>query len=668
MSFVRDVRAVEWLYLAVGLVAVSWNFFFFDDAFVYFRYVDNLVWRGIGLVYNEGEYVEGFTSPLWTLWLAGLRVLGLDWVSVIRAVSLASFVVFWGLGVRSLRSLAPAGVVVNVPLAWLCGLYGVTTWFSSGSESPFALLLAPAYALFVSNPSSLLLQLAMAASPLVRPELTASLGVALLWAWLRGRRFPWRFSLLSLLLVGGWTLFRVIYYADWVPNTFRLKNVWDPAQGVTYLLDATAPYFLIPLLGVSVLAGIWLWRRGEPIQLDRRAAMWCMALPPALYTLAIGGTSTHFRYLAFPLCLLVFSTGGLLERVLARMDAARRGGWLGFTLVAVSLTLQPPQLDVPHFNIRNIADAAYHRWRIDPAGSFERVLPRVLRRASRRTRDVAVDGWCLSAWANLDQRVVHHYGLTDAVLSRARLPRWRPGHPGGMARRMAEDIASLQRLELARGRAPGTGMYRRAVEAGGAPDWVAPNLETLERIERQIYNRHDLLENLRLVLDPAGDIIPVEEEKSSSTDTDRVWRWLEKRTGAPAVEELSRFVVAESDWRRNRRVAVRSDGWRDVDNEGVRRTRKPGPEPAAPAEPLYTRAVGFERWADHRAANWKRRTIARPPVQHASAAFIESSEGRTWPPRDPAGRWKRSARTGGQTTTRGTRRSRWRPRPPRRGP
>ncbi|MBN97985.1 MAG: hypothetical protein CME16_01875, partial [Gemmatimonadetes bacterium] len=42
--------------------------FIADDAFITLRYAQNLA-SGDGLVFNLGERVEGFTSPLWTLLL-----------------------------------------------------------------------------------------------------------------------------------------------------------------------------------------------------------------------------------------------------------------------------------------------------------------------------------------------------------------------------------------------------------------------------------------------------------------------------------------------------------------------------------------------------------------------------------------------------------------------
>lgn len=75
----------------MGLVAVcvgnlihvlSFNFIS-DDAFIALRYVRNLI-DGHGLVFNPGDRVEGFTSPLWIMLLAGLGYLGIDLLTAAR--------------------------------------------------------------------------------------------------------------------------------------------------------------------------------------------------------------------------------------------------------------------------------------------------------------------------------------------------------------------------------------------------------------------------------------------------------------------------------------------------------------------------------------------------------------------------------------------------------
>src|SRR5262249_30109825 len=52
-----------------------------EDAYITFRYAKNFA-IGNGLVYNPGERVFGFSSPLWTVWTAlGYRLTGspMEW-------------------------------------------------------------------------------------------------------------------------------------------------------------------------------------------------------------------------------------------------------------------------------------------------------------------------------------------------------------------------------------------------------------------------------------------------------------------------------------------------------------------------------------------------------------------------------------------------------------
>ncbi len=57
-----------------------------DDTYIFLRYAENLA-RGHGPVFNVGERVEGYTSPLWLLCLGLLGKLHLDLVSGARALS-----------------------------------------------------------------------------------------------------------------------------------------------------------------------------------------------------------------------------------------------------------------------------------------------------------------------------------------------------------------------------------------------------------------------------------------------------------------------------------------------------------------------------------------------------------------------------------------------------
>jgi hypothetical protein len=520
---------LEWAWLAVGLVLVWRYFFLLDDAFVYFRTVDNLLFLRVGLVYNAGEYVEGFSSPLWTLLLIPLRATGIGWAAVVMGVALAGYAVFWSLAVRANRALAPAGAApLSLPTAGLGLLYAVPTWFSSGLESPLVHLCAAGYALFALFPAARAWQIAVALSPLVRHELLVPFALAFAWAWLRTGHPPVFLGLAMALPLAAWLGFRVLYYADLFPNTFYLKDLADWGQGLLYLRDTAGTYHLGGLaVGLLVLA-LAVRARGGEARLDERGILLLFALPILVYVVRIGGAPIHYRYLAFPVCLLFFAGAGLPEEFLRRF-APRAPRWaapaLGAALAAFALSLYPPQLGRNPWlgpargdSVAKITDAAYHRWRIgDGARVTEGIDPASLR-AHRPSlerfayRGVLVTRWCADGYRALDERVIIAYGLTDAVLARVDTHPGRPAHkprlPG-----MARDLARILEWAQARGEEPAPGLFRRAALAGEAPPWVAEQLPTLELLERKIFNRHRPLENLALALRFPPRIAPPEAER-----------------------------------------------------------------------------------------------------------------------------------------------------------
>ena len=75
MKFKYLITFIHWLVFFGILVQESG--FICDDAFIGFRYVRNLM-DGNGLVFNEGEYIEGYTNFLWVLELTAIwKMLGI---------------------------------------------------------------------------------------------------------------------------------------------------------------------------------------------------------------------------------------------------------------------------------------------------------------------------------------------------------------------------------------------------------------------------------------------------------------------------------------------------------------------------------------------------------------------------------------------------------------
>ncbi|MCB9584053.1 MAG: hypothetical protein H6718_01575 [Polyangiaceae bacterium] len=530
-ALIRVPTPLEWLLLFAGLT-LTWRYFWFmDDAFVYFRYVDNCVFLKRGLVFNPGEYVEGYSSPLWLLLLLPIRATHADWYTSLRVLALVFCAAFWVTSVWMNRefSRGPTGEArprASFGTAFAMTHYGVLAYFSSGLETPLVELAACAFALALLRPRRRLFQVLVGLTPLIRPELTMPCVVLIGVLWLRERRFP-RWLVGSSLGFGvAWLMFRVYYYADLFPNTYYLKDETNFTQGYHYLAYSFGSHHLLVVLGVMLaFAAIetWLRRRRDPQAPSGRPrfvrlALLACAVSAMVYPLKVGGDMVYYRFMAFPICVGFLACAGVVEAPLLRLPNARRYlrwvlpamGLATATLSALAypskLTKHPATLEakVPHYH--GIADSAWHRQIADLRPSAERGrydaerLEHYRKATPAQLAGVRVDtgGWCVADYRRWDRTVVHEWGLTEPVLARATVKSDRPGHKTGL-KTLARGLLSLRRKATANG-SLGRGMYRRAVEEHYAPRWVAANLDAIEVIEQKAYNRHHFLENFRLAL------------------------------------------------------------------------------------------------------------------------------------------------------------------------
>jgi len=505
-------KPVEWACLLVGLVLVVRYRWLMDDAFVYFRYIDNFLFLKVGLVYNAGEYVEGFSSPGWLMILLLLRSLRVGFDVIVLGLGLVCYALFaYGLVVLN-RRLAPSGSpVINLPLALTATNYSVMSYFTGGLETALLQPLAVAFGLFAVYPRSRFLQVVVALSPLVRHELILPALVALLVA----RRVPGAIRNLvcvSTVALGVWGLFRVDYYADLLPNTFYLKDEWMVLRGLGYLHHTLATYWLYLPAALLLALAIHLRRRGIEFEIRARLAMLVMLLPVLAYAVKVGGASVQYWYLAFPLCLAIAAGAGLAERAVHLWwpSGSLRSAPLTAGVVAtLALWLHPPQLSHhplhPEAEARPIGgvnDAQWHRRLLENRGDWAAATTPSQQEAfgSRRPFEYASvlrAGLCVDIYERYDRRIVHMFGLTDPILARVETEAHKPGHKRGLWP-LAQDLTTLRR----HAGALEPGGLSRAVEEGRAPSWVEHNLPALGVIEAKMYNRHRFLENLRLAIAP----------------------------------------------------------------------------------------------------------------------------------------------------------------------
>lgn len=533
----------EWLCLFGGLFLVKHYGWLYDDAFIYFRYVDNFLYLDFGLVYNKGEYAEGFTSPLWALILIVLRPIEVGWWTIILGIAYLSFIAYWwALVVLNRRVVGERFVPINLPLCYSVFVYGVSAYFTSGLESPLIQVVAIGYALFIFNPRSIVPLLLVAISPLIRPELALPLVMATAWCAYRRRQVPWLLILSAFVFNGAWLVFRIYTYADLLPVTFYLKDIVDIPQGLTYVNNTFGEYYAYPLFVAGAAVFAILWRR-SPVPdwayPAERAVILLIAGAVAVYVIKIGGNAQHFRYLSFSFCLALCALAGIPEWGVSQWmkssgsedgSNSRRALPVGLSLgLGVLFALwgfwgYPPQLSShPFFErsesqwVNKIYDSYWHRHhdlfvRNIIKGEDQIDLYELYREEDPLLRYHGIDSsfWCGDNYRRLHMRMIHSLGLTDPILARTIMKSDRPSHKFGLIP-LAEQMVDLQREFSAE-----RGCYRRAVEAGKAPEWIVQNLDSIEKIEAKSHNRHDFLENLRLALTPIKPIDPGPEVSGSA--------------------------------------------------------------------------------------------------------------------------------------------------------
>ena len=340
--------AAPWGGLLAWLSHVAW--FLCDDAFISFRYVRNLL-EGHGLVFNPGEYVEGYSNFLWTLELALLWALFdlrpeyvAPWLSVACTVATIATMLWWVIRTPSL--LHNRGIVAWMALGLVCSSATFAVWTSGGGLETrqftfFILLGVVSLALYRHSRWGLLTTaLSLTAAAYTRPE--GPLVAACCFAWfaiqhfLTNRRLPWRelgiLVVPFLLLVAAHFLFRYSYYGEWLPNTYYAKYVrpWYEA-GFRYLVAAALETGLYLFLPLACLA---LWTRWRSYGDGTYGLVLLCVVVHMAYVMRIGGDHFEYRPLDFYWPLLAVPTaegivrlGAVIAGGLRRMRLfVRRGG------------------------------------------------------------------------------------------------------------------------------------------------------------------------------------------------------------------------------------------------------------------------------------------------------------------------------------------------------
>lgn len=282
-----------------------------DDAYISYRYAQNLA-DGNGLVFNKGEYVEGYTNLSWTLMVALGIELGLDAPAAGHVLMVLSGVFLLLMSFMLAQVLLPKGhgyIAATAPLV-LLSTNSFACWTASGLEAPlFSGLVTLALYYFVKE-KMMAVSFVCILATLTRPEGVLLGGLLLGMHWLqtfwlvrpRSLKVVLNISMPCLVYVSylaAHTLFRVFYYNDIVPNTFHAKVGGIPlSRGLDYLYK-----FFIDGPGLLVIPACFaVWKHRIP------KVFIAYFLLTIIYALYVGGDVFRLGRFMLPILPLLIAS------------------------------------------------------------------------------------------------------------------------------------------------------------------------------------------------------------------------------------------------------------------------------------------------------------------------------------------------------------------------
>lgn len=359
-----------WVLLLLQIFKYAW---LTEDAFINFRVIHQLL-AGHGPVWNAGERVQVFTSPLWLMLTAGLAAISGELVYTTLGASTCLVVIFF----LALRRASGGDTLLFLLVAMACVLSPtLRDYFTSGLETP---LLMAALGWFcvgaVREQTTTWRGLCFMATlcVLVRHDtalLVAPFVIQRGWRVVVANGWPALRPMVRDGLLGSapfwlWTLFSTIYYGAPLPNTAAAKVVQGfdgPAQAWHYFvyMQGFDP-IAYPLICLTVVVSFTTRsRQAWPLL----AAL----LMFALYLFQVGADYMAGRFLVGPMAvsvmLLVHVTRQALQVAQPEWPLWAKNGLLTTTVTMFGLQVllmpnasayKPPR---PPF-VQGVADERHH--------------------------------------------------------------------------------------------------------------------------------------------------------------------------------------------------------------------------------------------------------------------------------------------------------------------
>lgn len=327
------VYGLLFIYSLSFVVGGERYFSLFDDAMISMRYARNFA-EGYGLVWNPGgPAIEGYTNPLWVVFMAAWHLLPIPASKMSLAIQLSALAMLAVnlVIVRRLALLVSGGSALVAFVAVLLTAFylPLNNWSLQGMEVAALTPLVSMAALLAvqtlqTGRFSTALYILLGIGTLIRMDavvilLATTLFMAAADGANRLRHILSGFGALAL-FGGTQTLFRRFYYGEWLPNTYYLKIDGFPllnrvARGFYVLGWFIASMSVVVFLGAFLMVAV---KRSKPLLL-----LAGLFLAQAAYSVYVGGDAWEWwggsnRYISIVmplfLTLLAYSVCHLFAR------------------------------------------------------------------------------------------------------------------------------------------------------------------------------------------------------------------------------------------------------------------------------------------------------------------------------------------------------------------
>ncbi len=380
-----------------------------DDTYISLRYAANLA-RGDGLVFNPGERVEGYTNFLWNILAASAIALGLPPLTTVKILGVACGLSLFPLAAAMARALRPAaGLGAALAPALLALSPCIAVWAVAGLETClFSALVTATLLAYLryrdGQARGVWWGILAAFAVLTRPEgalVFTLLGGIELTRAVRERRASCLIPLIGFaLIVTPYMVWRLWYFGDWLPNTFRAKvggfSLDRLLSGGRYLLEFARSYFGLPALLVLPVLAVLKASKSSAV----RVTVAVVAAYAAYVALVGSDWMPQFRFLipVMPLLAALLGEGALvLAQTLHSHTTPQRRWLLRVAAAAAVAAVVAPAAFMTAYGFRSVDSPRFAAYGLD-LEYHSRTTSRFVA-AGHLLRDVAQPGETLATRA-----------------------------------------------------------------------------------------------------------------------------------------------------------------------------------------------------------------------------------------------------------------------------